>query len=170
MTSESGDGKKRATIWEVARFAGVSHQTVSRYLRNEGGLRPTTREKIDRAVAELDYKPNLIARSMRTRRSNRIAIVLPELTTFVPLPGNYELVPAPPFQGTAIPIIPPASVRLTISGTQYTATMPTNPSSFDRWLNGPYVMEGRSVVTPVRSGSVPPSRSRGCRPWMARRP
>ena len=86
MTSESGNGKKRATIWEVARAAGVSHQTVSRYLRNEGGLRPATREKIDKAVAELDYKPNLIARSMRTRRSNRIAIVLPELTTFVPIP------------------------------------------------------------------------------------
>lgn len=89
MTSEAGtgnNGKKRATIWEVARAAGVSHQTVSRYLRNEGGLRPATREKIDKAVAELDYRPNLIARSMRTRRSNRIAIVLPELTTFVPLP------------------------------------------------------------------------------------
>jgi LacI family repressor for deo operon, udp, cdd, tsx, nupC, and nupG len=86
MASGSGGGKKRSTIWEVARVAGVSHQTVSRYLRNEGGLRPLTREKIDKAVAELDYKPNLIARSMRTRRSNRIAIVLPELTTFVPIP------------------------------------------------------------------------------------
>ena len=86
MTGEPGNGKKRATIWEVARAAGVSHQTVSRYLKNEGGLKPATREKIDRAVAELDYRPNLIARSMRTRRSNRIAIVLPELTSFVPVP------------------------------------------------------------------------------------
>lgn len=34
-----GNGKERATIWEVARVAGVSHQTVSRYLKNEGGLR-----------------------------------------------------------------------------------------------------------------------------------
>jgi LacI family transcriptional regulator len=70
----------------VARAAGVSHQTVSRYLKNEGGLRPTTRAKIDKAVAELDYRPNLIARSMRTRRTNRIAVVLPELTNFVPIP------------------------------------------------------------------------------------
>ena len=85
MTTESDNGRKRATIWEVAKAAGVSHQTVSRYLRNEGGLRPVTREKIDKAVAELDYKPNLVARSMRTRRTNRIAIVLPELTTFVPI-------------------------------------------------------------------------------------
>lgn len=86
MVRESGNGRKRATIWEVARAAGVSHQTVSRYLKNEGGLRPATREKIDKAVAELDYRPNLIARSMRTRRTNRIAIVLPELTSFVPIP------------------------------------------------------------------------------------
>ena len=85
MASGPGNDKKRATIWEVARVAGVSHQTVSRYLRNEGGLRPATREKIDKAVAALDYRPNLIARSMRTRRSNRIAIVLPDLTNFVPI-------------------------------------------------------------------------------------
>jgi DNA-binding LacI/PurR family transcriptional regulator len=78
--------KKRATIWEVAQRAGVSHQTVSRYLKNNGGMRPATREKIDRAVAELNYRPNLIARSMRTQKSNRITIVLPELTNFVPIP------------------------------------------------------------------------------------
>ena len=86
MAGGPGNGKKRATIWEVARAAGVSHQTVSRYLKNEGGLKPATRAKIDRAVADLEYRPNLIARSMRTRRSNRIAIVLPELTSFVPVP------------------------------------------------------------------------------------
>lgn len=88
MISEGVPGpvKKRATIWEVARLAGVSHQTVSRFLKDEGGLRPATREKIEKAVAELDYRPNLVARSMRTRRTNRIAIVLPELTSFVPLP------------------------------------------------------------------------------------
>ncbi|WDV49262.1 substrate-binding domain-containing protein [Streptomyces coeruleorubidus] len=78
--------KKRATIWEVARRAGVSHQTVSRYLKNDGGMRPATRARIERAVAELKYRPNLIARSMRTQRSNRITIVLPELSSFVPIP------------------------------------------------------------------------------------
>ncbi|MGW5641057.1 LacI family DNA-binding transcriptional regulator, partial [Streptomyces sp. NPDC003832] len=81
-----GTQRKRATIWEVARLAGVSHQTVSRYFKNDSGMKPATREKIDKAVAELDYQPNLIARSMRTQRSNRIAIVLPELTSFVPAP------------------------------------------------------------------------------------
>ncbi|MCT2591554.1 LacI family transcriptional regulator [Streptomyces sp. N2-109] len=85
-TAPAGAGKKRPTIWEVARLAGVSHQTVSRYLKGTTGMKPVTREKIDRAIAELDYQPDLIARSMRTRRSHRIAVVLPELTSFVPVP------------------------------------------------------------------------------------
>jgi DNA-binding LacI/PurR family transcriptional regulator len=64
----------------------VSHQTVSRYLKNRDGLKPATRERVEQAVAELNYRPNLIARSMRTQRSNRITVVLPELTNFVPVP------------------------------------------------------------------------------------
>jgi DNA-binding LacI/PurR family transcriptional regulator len=83
---DPGTRKKRATIWEVAKLAGVSHQTVSRYLKGNGGMKPSTRARVEQAVAELDYRPDLIARSMRTRRSNRIAIVLPELTNFVPIP------------------------------------------------------------------------------------
>ena len=64
---------KRATIYEVASLAGVSHQTVSRYLRHNGGLRPATTAKVEKAIAELNYRPNLVARSMRTRRTGRLA-------------------------------------------------------------------------------------------------
>ncbi|MET9966166.1 substrate-binding domain-containing protein [Streptomyces sp. NPDC006356] len=85
-TRTTGSERKRATIWDVAERAGVSHQTVSRYLKNDSGMRPTTRAGIERAIAELDYRPNVIARSMRTRRSHRISIVLPELSGFVPIP------------------------------------------------------------------------------------
>ncbi|MCK2220332.1 LacI family transcriptional regulator [Actinomadura sp. ATCC 31491] len=67
----------RVTIHEVARRAGVSHQTVSRYFRHNEGLKPETRRKIDLVVQELNYRPNLVARSMRTRRTNRLAIALP---------------------------------------------------------------------------------------------
>ncbi len=73
---------RRATIHEVARLAGVSHQTVSRYFRHNGGLKQATREKIDAAVKALDYHPNLLARSMRTRRTNRLAVVLPSASYF----------------------------------------------------------------------------------------
>ena len=73
----TGAGVDRpATIHEVARLAGVSHTTVSRYLQDKDSLKPTTRVKVDYAVKTLDYRPNLVARSMRTRRTNRLAIVL----------------------------------------------------------------------------------------------
>src|SRR6187401_1159917 len=62
---------------DVARLAGVSHQTVSRYLRFQGGLKPATVERVDAAIRELNYRPNLVARSMRTRRSGRVAILIP---------------------------------------------------------------------------------------------
>ena len=78
--------RKRPTLWEVAERAGVSHQTVSRFLKSDNGMKPATRARIERAVAELDYRPNLTARSMRTQRSHRITIVLPEVSGFVPIP------------------------------------------------------------------------------------
>ncbi|MCH7232259.1 LacI family transcriptional regulator [Glycomyces sp. L485] len=68
---------RRPTMKEVARLAGVSHQTVSRYLRSREGLKPDTLARIDAAVRELDYRPNLVARSMRTRRTGRLAILMP---------------------------------------------------------------------------------------------
>ncbi|MGN8027451.1 LacI family DNA-binding transcriptional regulator [Microbacterium sp. 22242] len=70
---------RRATIMEVARLAGVSHQTVSRYFRDNGTLKESTRLRVDAAVRELDYRPNLVARSMRTRRTGRLAVVVPTL-------------------------------------------------------------------------------------------
>lgn len=69
----------RATIWQVATRAGVSHQTVSRFLRGDPKMRPETRAHVEAAVRELGYRPNLSARSMRTRRSQRIGVVLPPM-------------------------------------------------------------------------------------------
>ncbi|MBG6084297.1 LacI family DNA-binding transcriptional regulator [Zhihengliuella flava] len=68
---------KRATIIEVAQEAGVSHQTVSRYLRSETGMRPETRERIKAAITKLGYRPNIAARAMRDRRTGRLALLLP---------------------------------------------------------------------------------------------
>lgn len=70
---------RSVTIRDVAQRAGVSHQTVSRYLRFGGaGVREQYRELITAAVAELDYRPNLAARAMRTRRTGRLAVLLPD--------------------------------------------------------------------------------------------
>ncbi|MFF5563119.1 LacI family DNA-binding transcriptional regulator [Streptomyces sp. NPDC012623] len=69
---------RRTTIYDIARTAGVSHTTVSRYLRHDGqGVRDTIKERISAAIDELGYRPNLAARAMRTRRTGRLAILLP---------------------------------------------------------------------------------------------
>ncbi len=73
-----------ATIYDVAVRAGVSHQTVSRYLTGFEGIRPATRERVAIALKELDYRPNLAARSLATNRSHRIAVLTGDLTSAGP--------------------------------------------------------------------------------------
>lgn len=90
----SGTGSDRpATIYDVARAAGVSHQTVSRYLRGFDGIRPVTAERVERALKTLGYKPNLAARLLRTRTSKRIGALAHEMS---------EMGPARIIQGAAL--------------------------------------------------------------------
>lgn len=70
---------RRATIYDVARRAGVSHATVTRMLRGFEGIRPETRERVQKALEELDYRPNLTARSLITGRSHRVGAVMHEI-------------------------------------------------------------------------------------------
>lgn len=67
-----------ATIKDVARLAGVSVSTVSKYI-NGGTVRKEKQEPIRAAIARLDYRVNPIARSLKTRRSHSIGILLPSL-------------------------------------------------------------------------------------------
>jgi len=64
--------KRPPTIYDVAKVAGVSHQTVSRYLKGSERIRPDLRERVVRALKLLDYKPNSAARALATNRSHRI--------------------------------------------------------------------------------------------------
>jgi DNA-binding LacI/PurR family transcriptional regulator len=67
---------KKANIYDVANLAGVSHQTVSRVLNNHSSLKPETREKVEKAIAELNYRPNQAARQLVTSRSKIIGILI----------------------------------------------------------------------------------------------
>jgi len=62
-------GRKRPTIRDVARAAGVSIGTVSNVLNSAPGVRPETRAMVERAIATLGYRPNTIARSLIARRA-----------------------------------------------------------------------------------------------------
>ncbi|RRR98473.1 LacI family DNA-binding transcriptional regulator [Glycomyces terrestris] len=69
--------EKRPTSHDVARLAGVSQTTVSLVFTGRNGISAATRERVLQAAAELNYRPNLAARSMRTRRTGRLAVVIP---------------------------------------------------------------------------------------------
>lgn len=69
-------GSGRAPVMaDVARLAGVSHQTVSRVVNGQGNLRPETRERVEQAIRQLGYRPNTAARSLVTRRSGTIGVI-----------------------------------------------------------------------------------------------
>ena len=63
------------TMFDVARRAGVSHQTVSRVLNGLTGVAATTKERVERAIAELNYTPSPTARAMARRRSGSIGLI-----------------------------------------------------------------------------------------------
>jgi len=67
---------KAPTVEDVARAAGVSRQTVSNVLNSPGIVRGPTRERVQRAIAELGYRPHAAARQLRTRRSSTIGVRL----------------------------------------------------------------------------------------------
>jgi transcriptional regulator with XRE-family HTH domain len=68
-----------ATIKEVAALAGVSFKTVSRVLNDDANVSSATREKVLYAIEQLDYRPNLAARYMRTGRSQLIGFITDEI-------------------------------------------------------------------------------------------
>ena len=72
------------TMADVARRAGVSHQTVSRVLNDAPAVRPETRDNVLRAIEELGYRRNSAARALVTRRSGLIGVIVDELWLYGP--------------------------------------------------------------------------------------
>ncbi|MGA3797540.1 LacI family DNA-binding transcriptional regulator [Pseudomonas fluorescens] len=71
--------RRPVTAHDVARLAGVSQSAVSRTYTKGASVAPKTREKVEAAAAELGYRPNFVARSLITRRSNLIGVVIPSM-------------------------------------------------------------------------------------------
>ena len=78
--TETSATRKPASIKDVARIAGVSHSTVSRALRNSPRVNSETIEKIRRIAAESGYRASAVGRSLATRRTNTIGVVVTTIT------------------------------------------------------------------------------------------
>jgi DNA-binding LacI/PurR family transcriptional regulator len=72
---------RETTLRDVAELAGVSPRTVSNVVNGYARVTDATREKVERAIAELRYRPNVLARNLATGKSGQIVVVVPYLDT-----------------------------------------------------------------------------------------
>ena len=75
---------KKSTIFDVAKLANVSIKTVSRVVNHEPNVRASTKDRVDKAIAELKYRPDQSARNLASHRSHLIGLVYDD-------PAAYEL-------------------------------------------------------------------------------
>jgi DNA-binding LacI/PurR family transcriptional regulator len=75
---------RRPVMHDVARLAGVSHQTVSRVINNSPNVKTSTRERVLDAMRQLEYRPNSLARSLATSRTKRIGVISFDVRLFGP--------------------------------------------------------------------------------------
>lgn len=90
---------------DVARIAGVSHQTVSRVLNHHPNVRPATRDRVLAAIEELGYRRNLSARALVTRRTNTFGVVAFDTTLYGPASTLFGLEQAARDAGYFISIV-----------------------------------------------------------------
>ena len=74
------DEKKKPSIVDVAKWAGVSTATVSRVINHNGGYSRETEEKVKKAVNECEFTPNANAIGLRTNKSRCIGVIVPDVT------------------------------------------------------------------------------------------
>ena len=86
-------GARRPTIRQVAARAGVSYQTVSRVINAQGYVGEVTRARVLKAISELNFVPNAIARSLSSNRSHTIGVVSNDISdhSFAELAAGAEL-------------------------------------------------------------------------------
>src|ERR1700754_1706185 len=80
-SNDNADNGRPVTSVEVARLAGVSQSTVSRVFSEREGVSSDTVTRVREAARKLGYKPNALASSLITRRTNMIGLVMAEITS-----------------------------------------------------------------------------------------
>ena len=70
----------KTTIRDIANQLGISASTVSKVINGKGSISPELRQKVLAVVEEANYQPNLNAKSLRTKTTNTIGVILPDVT------------------------------------------------------------------------------------------
>ncbi|MGM0460741.1 MAG: LacI family DNA-binding transcriptional regulator [Bacteroidota bacterium] len=73
--------QKKITIYQVAQRAGVAISTVSRVLNNSPNVSQSTKDKVNKAIKELNFRPQVSARNLASRKPQMLAIAVPSFTT-----------------------------------------------------------------------------------------
>ena len=137
MSAAGADGRQ-PVMADVARLAGVSHQTVSRVLNDSPHVKEQTRDRVLSAIRELDYRPNSAARALVTRHSKTLGVVSFDTTLYGPASMLYGIEQAARNAGYFVSI---ASVR-SLEGRSMQEAM-------DRLLD--QAVEGVLVIAPQTS-------------------
>src|SRR6266436_1407086 len=103
-----GRGQRPAVMTDVAKLAGVSHQTVSRVLHDSPHVRRGTRDRVLAAIRQLDYRPNPVAQALVTGRSRSLGVVSFDTTLYGPASTMLGIEEAAHDRGYAVSI---ASLR-----------------------------------------------------------
>jgi len=107
--------QRSPAMTDVAKLAGVSHQTVSRVLNDHPSVRPTTRLRVLAAIEQLGYRPNLAARALVTGRSRTLGLVTLDTTLFGPVATLYGIERAARETGYFVSVVSLRSIdRLTV--------------------------------------------------------
>jgi DNA-binding LacI/PurR family transcriptional regulator len=109
-SSQNSDGTparrgRPAVMADVAKLAGVSHQTVSRVINGSTHVRPATRQRVLAAMGQLDYRPNPAARALVTGRSGTLGVVSFDTTLYGPASTLFAIEQAAHAAGYFISIV-----------------------------------------------------------------
>jgi LacI family transcriptional regulator len=85
------DSMTKVTIDHVAELAGVSMKTVSRVVNGEPNVRESTKAKVEAAIKQLNYRPNLSARNLASRRSHLIGLIYDDPSAYVIPTAGYVI-------------------------------------------------------------------------------
>src|SRR3954462_3244787 len=105
-TRDGRVGRRRTAVMaDVAKLAGVSHQTVSRVINDSTHVRPETRRRVLAAMRQLDYRPNPAARALVTGRSQTLGVVSFDTTLYGPASTLFAIEQAAHAAGYFITIV-----------------------------------------------------------------